>query len=71
MKRSFAVVELPLLDERLCVGCTDCVLVCPTACLAMVGPYPWLPRPGDCVSCALCVVVCPVAALSMAAPAAA
>ena len=67
MKRTLAVVDLPALDERVCVGCGDCVRVCPTDCLAMDGPYPWLPLPLDCVSCALCVVVCPVDALVLSA----
>jgi ferredoxin len=59
-------LELPWLDERVCVGCGDCVVVCPTECLEMAGPLPWLPRPADCVSCAACVLVCPVDALSLA-----
>jgi MinD superfamily P-loop ATPase len=60
--------ELPLLDETLCTGCGDCVRLCPTDCLGMAGPLPWLPRPGDCVSCSLCVLVCPVTALRLAPP---
>jgi ferredoxin len=60
--------ELPLLDETLCTGCGDCVRLCPTDCLEMAGPLPWLPRPGDCVSCSLCVLVCPVTALRLAPP---
>jgi Fe-S-cluster-containing hydrogenase component 2 len=57
--------ELPLLNEARCTGCGDCVVACPTQCLAMAGSLPWLPRPGDCVSCALCVIVCPTGALRM------
>jgi Fe-S-cluster-containing hydrogenase component 2 len=57
------MMELPLLNETLCVGCGDCVVVCPTDCLEMFGPVPWLPRPGQCVSCTLCVLICPVDAL--------
>ncbi len=68
MKRTLAVIEIPSLDERRCIGCGDCIYVCPADCLALRGPYPWLPRPLDCISCALCVVVCPVDALSLAAP---
>jgi NAD-dependent dihydropyrimidine dehydrogenase PreA subunit len=57
--------ELPTLDERLCTGCGDCVVVCPAACLEMAGSLPWLPRPRDCVSCALCAAVCPAEAIAM------
>ena len=60
--------ELPVLDETRCVGCGDCVAVCPVDCLAMAGPLPWLPRPAACVSCALCVLVCPTAAIALQAP---
>jgi MinD superfamily P-loop ATPase len=59
------VLELPALDETRCVGCGDCVLLCPTNCLEMAGPLPWLPRPARCISCALCVLACPVDALCM------
>ncbi len=58
--------ELHLLDETRCTGCGDCVAVCPTTCLEMAGPFPWLPRPGECVSCSLCVLVCPSEALQLA-----
>jgi Fe-S-cluster-containing hydrogenase component 2 len=57
--------DLPTLDETRCTGCCDCVAVCPTSCLEMSGPLPWLPRPGDCVSCALCAAVCPAEAITM------
>jgi NAD-dependent dihydropyrimidine dehydrogenase PreA subunit len=59
--------ELPVLDETLCTGCGDCVPACPTDCLEMAGPLPWLPRPDDCVSCQLCVLICPVQALQLEA----
>lgn len=57
--------ELPTLDETRCTGCGDCVRVCPTACLEMAGPLPWLPRPLDCIRCAVCVLICPVQALGL------
>ena len=60
------MLELPILDRTRCTGCGDCVAVCPTDCLEMSGPFPWLPRPGDCVSCDLCVWVCPADALRLA-----
>lgn len=63
------MIELPLLDERLCSGCADCVAICPTDCLILREKVPFLIRPTDCVSCGLCVLVCPSAALSLAEPA--
>ena len=60
--------ELPLLDETRCTGCGVCVEVCPTECLEMGGPLPWLPRPLDCVSCSLCVLLCPDNALKLGEP---
>jgi NAD-dependent dihydropyrimidine dehydrogenase PreA subunit len=57
---------LPVVDERRCTGCGDCVVVCPADCLAMGGTLPWLPRPADCIACELCVLVCPEEALAMA-----
>ncbi len=55
--------ELPVLNETRCPGCGDCVAICPTACLAMAGPVPWVVRPKDCISCAACVAVCPTDAI--------
>jgi formate hydrogenlyase subunit 6/NADH:ubiquinone oxidoreductase subunit I len=62
------MTELPLLDVARCTGCGDCVRACPTDCLEMDGPLPWLPRPDDCISCSLCVLVCPADALRLAPP---
>jgi formate hydrogenlyase subunit 6/NADH:ubiquinone oxidoreductase subunit I len=61
-------LELPELDEALCTGCGDCPEVCPTLCLEMAGPLPWLPRPRDCISCTLCVLICPANALKLVSP---
>ncbi len=58
---------LPVLDITRCTGVADCVAVCPTYCLEMDGPLPWLPRPADCISCGLCVLICPAEALTLAA----
>jgi formate hydrogenlyase subunit 6/NADH:ubiquinone oxidoreductase subunit I len=57
--------ELPVLDAARCTGCGDCVAACPTDCLAMAGPRPWLPRPADCISCTACELVCPADAITV------
>lgn len=59
------MTDIPILDERSCTGCGDCVLVCPVDCLEMAGPLPWLARPLDCIACELCVRICPVNALEL------
>lgn len=58
-------LEYPVVDETRCNGCGHCVEVCPTECLAMDGPLPWLPIPGDCIRCGLCIAICPTQALTM------
>lgn len=60
--------ELPRLDESRCTGCGDCVWVCPTDCLELVGSQPWLVRPRDCISCGACEFVCPEQAIQLADP---
>ena len=57
---------LPVLDAARCIGCGDCVALCPTACLAMADHLPWLPRPADCVLCGICELVCPADAIALA-----
>jgi formate hydrogenlyase subunit 6/NADH:ubiquinone oxidoreductase subunit I len=59
-------IELPFLDMTRCTGCKTCVESCPTDCLEMNGPLPWLPRPADCISCSLCALICPTEAIAMA-----
>ena len=59
------MMELPHLDPARCTGCGDCVVVCPTQCLSLVGAIPKLVRPRDCIACSLCALVCPTQALRM------
>ena len=60
---------LPVVDPARCVGAGACVAVCPTGCLELAGPVPWLPRPRDCVHCGACAEVCPVGAVRLEPPA--
>jgi len=59
--------EVPVVNETTCTGCGLCCALCPTDCLSMAGPLPWMPRPADCIGCAVCALVCPAAALEMRA----
>jgi ferredoxin len=57
--------RLPQLVPSRCIRCGDCVLVCPTSCLAMGPRWPRLVHPWRCVSCGLCVGICPTEALTL------
>jgi NAD-dependent dihydropyrimidine dehydrogenase PreA subunit len=59
-------MTLPRLDPILCTGCGDCVVLCPTQCLAM-AELPWLPKPLECVACGLCELACPAGAIRLSA----
>ena len=59
------MIERPDLDPTRCTGVGDCVVVCPTQCLALIEGRPRLVRPRDCIACTLCVLVCPEQALRM------
>jgi MinD superfamily P-loop ATPase len=61
--------EVPVLNETTCTGCGLCCVLCPTDCLAMNGPIPWMPRPGECIGCGVCALICPATALEMQVPA--
>ena len=55
--------QLPILDNKFCIGEGACVMVCPTDCLEMLATHPWLARPADCISCGACAAVCPTCAI--------
>jgi formate hydrogenlyase subunit 6/NADH:ubiquinone oxidoreductase subunit I len=61
--------EIPILNETACTGCGLCCALCPTDCLAMHGPVPWMPRPAACIGCGVCAAICPADALVMKAAA--
>eukprot|EP01106_Pelomyxa_sp_JSP_P013398 TRINITY_DN3984_c0_g1_i15.p1 TRINITY_DN3984_c0_g1~~TRINITY_DN3984_c0_g1_i15.p1 ORF type:complete len:288 (+),score=55.41 TRINITY_DN3984_c0_g1_i15:146-1009(+) len=63
-------MELVRVEARLCVGCGECVRVCPFSILELDGGHrPRATRPDtlrDCMRCGQCVAVCPRGALSLA-----
>lgn len=56
---------LPIIDEALCTGCGDCILICPTEALALVGGLAVITEPAACNYCAECETICPVDAIAL------
>jgi len=56
---------LPEIDEDACTGCGDCVAVCPTGALALVGGKAAMAHPELCIYDGECEPVCPVAAIQL------
>ncbi len=56
---------LPLIDPRLCTACGECVAICPTQALALVGGQAAVERPGACNYCAVCEALCPEGAIAL------
>lgn len=60
--------ELPILDRTRCIGCGECVQLCPTECLRMLEAEPLLVRPRDCIACSVCALICPTEAIRVERP---
>lgn len=68
---------IPIIDADLCIGCGDCVEVCPTEALALrersaAGEFPgreeplaYVADPEACSYCAYCEPICPTAAVEL------
>ncbi len=52
-----------MINKNLCVGCLDCVAVCPIEAMRF---YPGSQSPFKCVACGICVKACPKQALEIA-----
>lgn len=60
------VVTLAL-DEKKCVGCSMCVVVCPHAVLRMKNGSAWVENRDACIECGACARNCPTDALTVQA----
>jgi NAD-dependent dihydropyrimidine dehydrogenase PreA subunit len=57
------IAWLPQIDEALCTGCGDCIIVCPTDVLVLADEIAILAKPDACNYCGACETVCPVGAI--------
>jgi NAD-dependent dihydropyrimidine dehydrogenase PreA subunit len=61
------------IDPGLCIGCGDCLEVCPHAVIELEAaeggsrPLALVARRGDCMECGACARNCPVGAISVQA----
>lgn len=51
-------------DSAGCVGCNQCVEVCPTKAIKMVDGKAII-NPEECVGCGICANICPTKAISV------
>lgn len=55
------------IDTERCIGCAECVAICPVRCLEMDGDVPVFAenKESQCMECQQCLALCPTAALSI------
>ena len=55
---------LPLLDRARCTACGECIPVCPSGVLALVGGRLEFVKPSACDYCGECEAICAESAIS-------
>lgn len=58
-------IWLPQIDKGLCTSCGDCIVICPTDALALVGNAAVVAEPTACNYCGECEIICPVDAIAL------
>ena len=56
---------LPRIDRTICIGCKDCIHVCPVDALAQIEGKADLVDPQACTYCTVCEDICPVHAIEL------
>jgi NAD-dependent dihydropyrimidine dehydrogenase PreA subunit len=55
----------PVVDEEKCVGCEECVDICPVDVFEMENEKSVVARPEDCEECESCVETCEEGAIQL------
>lgn len=58
-------VKVAVIDESKCIGCTKCILNCPTDCIIGSAKKAHTVIEDNCSGCEICVSNCPVGAITM------
>ena len=58
-------LEVAVIDEALCIGCTLCIQACPVDAIMGAAQRVHTVLPPDCTGCALCVAPCPMDCIQM------
>ena len=56
---------IPTVEEDKCVGCEECVDVCPTEVFEMENEKSVVSEPDECLGCESCVEVCEEGAITV------
>lgn len=58
-------IWLPQIDKGVCIGCNDCIAICPTSALALESSTAVLDDPTACNYCGDCETICSVHAITL------
>jgi electron transport complex protein RnfB len=58
-------IEIALIDEPRCIGCTRCILACPVDAISGAQGYMHAVIADWCTGCELCLPACPVDCIDM------
>jgi len=58
-------LEVALIDEEACIGCTKCIAACPVDAIVGASKVMHTVLPGECSGCELCIAPCPVDCIAM------
>lgn len=62
---SMVELPLPIIDQRRCIGCGECIEICPTGAIGQVGDRAALVDPQACSWCGHCEARCPTDAIGL------